>query len=73
MDWIVLGLIIRVLIPLAMLREVFISSNEIFFFFKVMYLIGIIFMNIFMFIIIIVSGIWLFFEYLAIFFQFLLF
>lgn len=52
-----LGLIIRVLIPLAMLREVFISSNEIFFFFKVMYLIGIIFMNIFMFIIIIVSGI----------------
>lgn len=56
-----LGLIIRVLIPLAMLREVFISSNEIFFFFKVMYLIGIIFTrnstNIFMFMIIIVSGI----------------
>lgn len=56
-----LGLIIRVLIPLAMLREVFISSNEIFFFFKVMYLIGIIFTrnstNIFMLMIIIVSGI----------------
>lgn len=51
-----LGLTIRVLIPLAMLREIFISSNE-FFFFKIMYLIGIIFMNIFMFIIIIVSGI----------------
>lgn len=27
-----LGLIIRVLIPLAMLREIFISSNEFFFF-----------------------------------------